>query len=170
MKKTTIILMLGLLLVGTVLAGLEISNLQDRDITQERKLVIENYLIEKFNEGKNETEDFKTLLKTEQDKIKEIKPLISNCVQFDDEHCKFSIILKDVLQKRDIVLDLFREECVKINEKKVCIEKIKIEKTNEELSIEAQDYTAKRINNFADRIINKKSYEDKSIGGYLTFK
>lgn len=176
-KKLWIIPILSLLLTGTVIAGLEISkSLPDKTITSGRKTALQDYKIKKFNEDKNETTNFLTLSKEEQDKVKEIKAEISDCIPIDDDYCKYSVVLKDVVQHYDIVMDMYHHECKdnKYNETTgECIEWIKTEKTEEELSAEAQDYAESEINRFADSLIAKQNIREKpnkSIGGYLIFK
>jgi len=157
MKRKMLILVIGLVLMTSlVVAGVTLTNKSDKSITSERKTAIENYLSAK---------GLSTDIKVEQ----------SNCIQIDDDYCKWSAVLNGVIKSYNNPLDLYKHQCKGniFNESTgECVEPLKIAKTDQEISDEIDNEIERRINKFADSLIAKeeKSYTDRETGGILTFK
>ena len=97
---------------------------------------------------------------------------ISDCITFDDNHCKFNAILKDVIQSYDIVLPL--EYCSEYNETEIENETVIGEcfkysaYTDAEIGKLQDDYVATRVESFTRGLLDVHEPVTKPTGGEIT--
>lgn len=151
-KLIGILPLMAILLVGTVLAGITAGTKDvDKDIPEAEYNALKTYLADKQNVAERDVK---------------MDIAISDCIVYDEDHCKYSAVLKDVISSHDIVLNL--KYCSKVNETtQKCLTYTAY--TDKELSDQQDAYVASRVEGFAKtRLINQVEPSVKAIGGNLT--
>ena len=157
MNKIWMISLMALFLVGTVVAGISIGVISvDKEIPTEEYDALKTYL---------SAEDKQNVIESE---VK-IDVKISDCITFNDKQCKFSAVLKDVIQSYDIVLNTvycseFNETLNELNQTDGrCI--AYIDYTDAEIRKHQEDYVTKRVEGFSSGLLDVHTPITKPTAG-----